>query len=169
LPASVDQAVPQHATDALGVVQAADRHRRVVPAGQLGLHFGAGLRVAGLGGIHVFTDWTEAEVADAARGVLALLRAQLDGNGEYVANILDGAADRGERGLRRVAETLVTDLADMFVRLTVTVCTTGNAEWTEAAQQVDVRTLMMFPEIRAAVMAHVAGVQAAVVSGGAGN
>jgi hypothetical protein len=115
LPASVDQAVPQHATDALGVVQAADRRRPVVPAGQLGLHFGAGLRVAGLGGVRVITDWTEAEVADAARHIVALLRAQLDGNGEYVANILDGAADRRERALRRVTQTLVTDLADMFV------------------------------------------------------
>jgi hypothetical protein len=48
--AAVGQAVPQHAADELGVIEAdaqlADRLRRLAPVRQPGLQLGAGLRVA---------------------------------------------------------------------------------------------------------------------------
>lgn len=111
------------------------------------------------------TDWREDEIADARRDIAALLRASLDGKQGDIDAILDGAGDRGTRG---IAETLLGLASDSIVRLTVAVglIADENEETWKAIATMDTGILTGEPDIRQAVEANIVRVQGEIIDEG---
>jgi hypothetical protein len=109
------------------------------------------------------TTWTGAEVADAGRDVIALLRAQVAGSHGDIDAVLDSA---GDRGVRAVAETFLGLSADLIARLTFAVLLIEDDQTRELPGTVDYAAIMADPDLRQAVEENVARLQAGIITGG---
>lgn len=106
-------------------------------------------------------DYTDAEIADAGRDAVALVRAAADDRRQDMSAILDAA---GALGTRCAAETLADLAADLLVRLTAA-HSVAPLEMQELVAKSDIGEFLAEPEIRAAVEANIARIQAGFLSG----
>ena len=110
------------------------------------------------------TSWTEAELADAARDAIAMVRASLDGRQDDVDTILNAAAETGVRPVGAIAATLLGMTADLYVRLTVASHLIGEGrelEWVTGERS---HELAASDELRAAAAATLAATQARIIT-----
>jgi hypothetical protein len=108
-------------------------------------------------------DYTDDEIADAARDMIALVRADLDDDKAGIEAIIGGASDRE---LGAVLRTFAGSFSDLMIRLTVATGLIQDEQVVAVIARADRDTLAANPGIREAVHGNIEAIQAGIIGSG---